>query len=121
MLRTDPQPWIFLPIIRSLVGELGDQFHWIFVGDGPERANLEGKVRDAGLSNQVHFAGSVADVRYPLSIMDVFLTLTVGGVPGIAAMEAALAGVPVVGVQLVSHYQPGAQEWLWSSDRPEAV
>jgi glycosyltransferase involved in cell wall biosynthesis len=121
MLRADRQPWIFLPIIQSLVRELGDQVHWIYVGDGPERARLEGRVRDAGLARQVHFAGSVADVRYPLSVMDVFVTLTVGEVCGIAAMEAALAGVAVIGVQLVADHRPGSREWIWSSERPEEV
>jgi glycosyltransferase involved in cell wall biosynthesis len=114
-LRSDRQPEVFVPIIARLVHEFGDNVHWIFGGDGPEQANLENLVKEAGIQKNVHFAGYIADVKYPLSIIDLYFTLSVGPVTGVAALEATLVGLPVIGVQLLHDYKPAASEWIWSS------
>ena len=33
-------------------------------------------------------------------------------------MEAASSGVPVLAIQLVPEYQPGVDDWIWSSSDP---
>ena len=115
MLRPDRQPRVFVPVIAAMVRELGDEVHWIFAGDGPERPELERLVAAAGISKNVHFAGVVSDVRYPLSVMALHFTITVGVVGGMAAIESALAGVPVIGFQLSVDYQTEGGDWIWSS------
>jgi glycosyltransferase involved in cell wall biosynthesis len=112
MLRADRQPAIFLPMIRRLVETFGADVHWLYAGDGPERPALERAIREAGLARQVHITGVVEDVAEPLAVIDVFVTLTVGGVGGVAAMEAALAGLPVISVELVAGRQPADADWI---------
>lgn len=121
MLRADRHPRVFLPVIAALVSEFGDDLHWIFAGDGPERAELERLVAEAGVAANVHFAGLVTDVRYPLSLMMLHFTITVGVVGGVAAIEAALAGVPVIGHQLSADHEAHATDWIWSSNRADAL
>jgi 1,2-diacylglycerol 3-alpha-glucosyltransferase len=50
-------------IIDSLkiVNDKGYAFNMLFVGDGPKRADMEEMVREAGLQNQVKFAGRIHD------------------------------------------------------------
>lgn len=115
MLRSDRRPSVFVPIIAALVRELGDEIHWIFAGDGPERSELQRLVENAGLAANVHFAGVVSDVRYPLALMNLHFTITVGEVGGVAAIECALAGVPSIALQASADYQPDPQDWIWSN------
>jgi len=120
-LRSDRQPEVFIPIISRLVHEFGAKVHWIFAGDGPEQAKLETLVREAGVQQNVHFAGYIADVKYPLSLIDLYFTLSVGRVTGVAALEATLVGLPVIGVQLLHDYKPSGDEWIWASHEPAAI
>jgi glycosyltransferase involved in cell wall biosynthesis len=68
------------------------------VGDGPERAALEARVRSAGVADHVRFTGyrSQAEVREHLERSDLFVLPSFAeGVP-VVLMEAMAAGVPVV-------------------------
>ena len=121
MLRPDRQPHIFIPVIAGLVQEFGDAIHWVYAGDGSERAALERRVSEAGIAANVRFAGAVSDIRLPLAIFDLHFTITVGPVGGVAAIEGALAGVPVVGVQTAADYTSRPDDWIWSSARPAAL
>ena len=78
--------------------ELGKSFHLTIVGDGAERAHLEGRVRSAGLNEKVTFAGFLApnDVAGVLLNSDIF----VSPYTGTALREAALAGLAIVAYRL---------------------
>jgi glycosyltransferase involved in cell wall biosynthesis len=68
------------------------------VGDGPMRAELEAKVKAAGLADRVHFVGEVPPdaVRAELAGADIFCMASFSeGLP-VSIMEAMAAGVPVV-------------------------
>ncbi|MEM9414655.1 MAG: glycosyltransferase family 4 protein [Planctomycetota bacterium] len=68
------------------------------VGDGPDRARLEARSREADLAGAVTFVGfrTPDQVREHLSKTDVFvMTSFAEGVP-VVLMEAMMAGVPVV-------------------------
>lgn len=69
----------------------------IFVGDGPQRKNLEPMVKDAGLSPSVFFLGNRNDVPDCLNAMDLFALPSFGneGVPQ-GIMQAMACGLPVV-------------------------
>ena len=69
----------------------------LVLGDGPQRARLERRVRDEGLANTVHFAGNVDDVPAWLSTLDLFVLPSYGdeGVPQ-GIMQAMACGLPVV-------------------------
>ena len=67
----------------------------VFVGDGPERATVEGLARDAGL-DRVRFVGSVADARPLYDGFDVVISASdAEGLPNVV-LEAAAAGCPIV-------------------------
>lgn len=68
----------------------------VIVGDGPERANLEGVTRGAGLENRIVFTGQISDVQPFYAIADVFVLPSHSeGSPNVL-LEAMAAEVPVV-------------------------
>jgi len=70
---------------------------FVFVGDGPERPNLEREVHQLGLENYFCFTGMRDDVPRLLSAMDLFVlpTATREGLP-LSIAEAMACGLPVV-------------------------
>ncbi|MDP9203375.1 MAG: glycosyltransferase family 4 protein [Gemmatimonadota bacterium] len=120
VLRRDRQPWKYLPIFSDLAEKFGPEIHFVIAGGGPERKRLESLLATRELSKQVHITGPIPNPRVALSVMDLYLTLNVGSVTGLAAIEAALAGVPVVAIQMLSSYRGSENDWIWSSpDLPE--
>ena len=89
-----------LPHVRRTV----PQVRYVIVGDGPEREALERQARDAEVGDITHFAGAVPESELPrwYRAGDVFvLPNRTDGVDfegfGIVFLEAAAAGLPVVG------------------------
>lgn len=69
---------------------------FVLVGDGPERAALEDRVRAAGLEPCVAFAGFRADVDRLLAGADILAQSShTEGLPNVV-LEACAAGIPVV-------------------------
>lgn len=83
------------------VAAMYPQVHLVLVGDGPERENLEDRVRDMGLGQRVHFVGKVPYDEVPryLVMADAFVTASVTEVHPLSVIEAMAAGLPVVGVR----------------------
>jgi glycosyltransferase involved in cell wall biosynthesis len=86
--------------IRAL-GELvraGRPLALTIVGDGPERIRLEALVVTLGLHRSVRFTGEVPPQEVPeaLGNTDVLIFPAEGEGFGLAAVEALLAGIPVV-------------------------
>ncbi|WYW99119.1 glycosyltransferase family 4 protein [Proteus vulgaris] len=69
----------------------------IFVGDGPQRKNLEPMVKNAGLAQSIFFLGNRNDVPDCLNAMDLFALPSFGneGVPQ-GIMQAMACGLPIV-------------------------
>ncbi|CDG23272.1 WalR protein [Xenorhabdus poinarii G6] len=69
----------------------------LFVGDGPQRKNLEPQVQREGLTDSVIFLGNRQDVPDCLNAMDIFALPSFGneGVPQ-GIMQAMACGLPVV-------------------------
>ena len=72
----------------------------LLIGDGPKRAEMEERLRACGLIGSVHFAGSTPYAEVPglLGIADVFVTASVSETFPLVLMEAAAAGLALVGV-----------------------
>jgi N-acetyl-alpha-D-glucosaminyl L-malate synthase BshA len=68
----------------------------LFVGDGPERNNLERMTRELGLCKNVIFVGKVRDTSQVLEISDLFVLPSKTESFGLAALEAMACGVPVI-------------------------
>ena len=72
--------------------------HLVVVGAGPLRPDLEAAAARAGVADRVSFLGRRTDVERILGGAELLLvTSDVEGVPGVA-IEAAMAGCPVVSV-----------------------
>jgi len=72
---------------------------YLIVGDGDDRPRLERLARESGAGARVVFAGHVPDaelLRY-VALADAFAMPSTGEGFGIALIEAAAAGVPVIG------------------------
>ena len=69
---------------------------FLLIGDGPERPELEARVRDAGLANNVRFLGRRSDIPELLACCDLsVLPSEAEGFPN-ALLESMSAGLPVV-------------------------
>jgi glycosyltransferase involved in cell wall biosynthesis len=80
----------FVDVVRA-ARPLG---HVVIVGDGPERGAIEA----AGVGCNVHTLGERSDIQALLSAFDVFVGPSMRGEEtfGVAALEAAASGLPVV-------------------------
>lgn len=84
--------------LRALATEGAPRLPLTIVGDGPERGALEALVQDLRLGSRVTFTGALppADVARVLARADLALFPARNEGFGLAAVEALLAGVPVV-------------------------
>ena len=87
-------------LIRSLVPVLGDRFHLVITGEGPERDNLTRQIAALSHPASVHLTGNRRDVPRLLAALDVFvLTSKSEGLP-LVIPEAMAAGLPVVSTRV---------------------
>jgi glycosyltransferase involved in cell wall biosynthesis len=121
MLRSDRQPWRYIPIFAQVVKELGKDVHFVIAGSGPEFENLTRIVHEFNLEQQVHFAGLVENPLLPFSIMDLYISLGVGSTAGVSMFEAALAGLPVIAIQLQEGYETKDTDWFWSGNSDQQI
>lgn len=108
----------------------------ILVGTGPLEEKIKRKVEEKGLSRCVHFLGNRKDMNRIYQAMDVFVFPSLFEGLGIVAIEAQVAGIPIVcseGLPSESDITPiyrklllsdGAKEWanvaLEMSQTPQA-
>lgn len=85
----------------------------LLIGDGPRRADMEERLKACGLLPNVHFAGSTpySDVPGLLGVADVFVTASVSETFPLVLMEAAAAGLALVGVR-----SPGVSDIIVDGD-----
>jgi len=86
---------LLLEIIALLYKEYYD-FHFLIIGDGPERIRLERLATALGISEILTFVGEIPEAGNLLKALDIFCHTSLDeGLPNVV-MEAAIAGVPVV-------------------------
>lgn len=86
-----------LDAARTLTGTPGgDRVHFVWAGEGEQRAELEQAISTHGLGSQVHLLGQRWDVADWLDAADIFvLPSDLEGMP-LAIMEAMAKGLPVI-------------------------
>lgn len=96
VFRTQKRLPLWLEVAAQVRREHPDA-HFVFVGDGPLRAEVEAQIKALSLGDCVHLVGLQEDVRPYVSAMDVFLmTSEFEGLP-VALLEAmAMETSPVV-------------------------
>jgi glycosyltransferase involved in cell wall biosynthesis len=98
--------------------------HLVVAGTGPLRADLDAQAHQLGVDRAVTFLGERDDVEWVLAGVDVaLLTSEAEGIPGVA-IEALMAGCPMVSVpvggvaQVVEH---GVTGLVLDSDTPASM
>ncbi len=94
LARQKGQEWL----IRSTPRWLAEvpNCHLLLVGDGPDRARLEGRVEQTGLAERIHFAGFRSDVPAILAASETLVLPSAWeGMPNVI-LEAMASGLPVV-------------------------
>ena len=73
----------------------------LIIGDGPERENLEDRVRVMGMTDRIKFTGMIPYTDLPayLTAADAFVTASITEVHPLSVIEALASGLPVVGIQ----------------------
>lgn len=108
-------PHLYIEVFLEIWRALGPQVHLLLAGDGPEMDRVRALVDRNELGAHVHLPGLTTDPAVPMSLMDVYVTINIGPTTGIAALEAAHAGLPVVALQMVRGYAAKPDDWIWSS------
>lgn len=73
------------------------QAHFVFAGNGPQRENLELRIAELGLGNNVHLLGLRRDVVNVLQSLDLFVLPTHQEALGTAFVEAGALGLASIG------------------------
>ena len=74
-------------------------YHYVIVGSGPEERRLTQRAKELGVSDRVHMVGSFPNDELPAFYWgaDVFWFLSRREAFGNVALEAAAAGLPIIG------------------------
>ena len=96
ILRLKKGHQILLKAIPTVLARFPDA-HFVFAGDGPQRANIEKAITEMGLRPQVSLLGLRPDVQVVLRALDVFVLPTFEEALGTSFVEAMAMRVPVIG------------------------
>jgi L-malate glycosyltransferase len=89
----------FIAAASHLVRDLPD-LHWVIVGEGPCRAELEQLLVQLDLRNRVHLPGAIDDPHRALRQADVFVLSSVSEGLGSSMLAAMAMGVPIVATRV---------------------
>ena len=114
-MTADREPWTYIPIFKEIAKKFGQDVHFLLVGGGSELNRMRSLTIEHGLEGQVHFPGEVNEPTLSLAIMDLYISINVGKITGLAGMEATMSGLPVIAMQWTKGYKARPQDWIWSS------
>lgn len=99
VFRTQKRLTTWLEVAARVLAE-DPRAHFLLVGDGPLRGEVEAAVARLGLQERVHLPGLLEDVRPWLSAADVYvMSSEFEGLP-VALLEAMACGLPAVSTEV---------------------
>ncbi len=112
---------LFLQSARRLVDE-DPAIHFAIIGAGSERAALETRVQELGLSGYVNFTGNRNDMARVYRALDALVLCSASEGFGKVILEAQAAGVPVVALDGggVAEVLQGGGGYLLNEATPQA-
>lgn len=119
--RPSRRPETLARILIDVLKQTPDDVHALMCGRGTELDKVRALVEAEGMAHRFVLPGLVNEPRVAMSAMSVYLTVNVGEITGIAALEAAFCAVPVVAFQMVGSTESTNEDWIWSNAAPEAV
>lgn len=112
-----------LDLIEAM-SHVPDEVELWMVGDGPQRAEVEQRIRDLQLDSRIHLLGWQHDIPHYLEQIDVLVVPSHNEGMGRVAVEALAAGVPVVATRvggLVDVVRPGVNGALAPEKDPAGL
>jgi glycosyltransferase involved in cell wall biosynthesis len=120
---SEKRPMLWLKSAK-LMAERFNDVHFLIIGDGPMRNEMEIFVKNNGLSGRVHLPGVRSDIATPLSAMNIFLlTSEFEGMPNVL-LEAQWLGLPVISTNAGGAreaFDQGVTGWIVDDPNPESV
>jgi len=98
-----------------------EMVHFIIGGDGESFDLVKEKVKELNLERYVHLPGLIIDATLARSVMSIYLSINIGAVTGIAGIEAAAEGKPVISLQMDKTYSNLESDWIWSDSNTDKV
>ena len=116
MFRADRVPAVLVEIFQNVYRQFGDaSLEFLWVGGGALFDTVRHAVDATELRRRMTFFGVSKLPAEQAASMDVFVSLNVGPLTGLGAIEAAAIGTPLVGYQIDSAYTMKDGDWIWSS------
>ena len=120
-LRAERNPFATVAAFAEAARHLGPDVHFLIAGDGPMTDAVRDEGNRLGLGERLHLPGLAVKPWIAASVMDVYVSMNVGPITGIAGLEAAAAGIPVIALQATADYKGGNVDWIWSDPDPVKV
>jgi glycosyltransferase involved in cell wall biosynthesis len=105
----------FATLIRAMKLVNNQTAICLIAGEGEDRATLQALINDSGLKDRIKLIGIQKDTKTFLANLDIFIIPSLWEGLGIVALEAGLAGLPVVASAvdgLKEIIQDGKNGWL---------
>ena len=96
ILRIKKGHHILLDAIPGILKKVPDAV-FVFAGDGPQKKNIENRIKELGLGKKVFMLGLRDDVPYILNSIDLFVLPTLQEALGTSFVEAMAMGRPLIG------------------------
>ena len=120
-LRAERNPFATVAAFAEAGRLLGPDVHFLIAGDGPMAEAVRAEGNRLGLGDRLHLPGLAVKPWIAASVMDLYVSMNVGPITGIAGLEAAAAGIPVIALQATTDYAGGNDDWIWSDPDPVRV
>lgn len=85
----------FIQVAKRIIGA-GIRCHFVAIGDGPSRKEIEQEIRREGMQDNITLTGFRNDIEDILPELDLFLITSETEGLGTSILDALVAGVPVV-------------------------
>ena len=120
-LRAERNPLATVAAFAEAGRLLGPDVHFLIAGDGPMIDAVRAEAARMGLGDRLHLPGLAVKPWIAASVMDLYVSMNVGPITGIAGLEAAAARIPVISLQATADYKGGNADWIWSDPVPVRV
>ena len=99
ILRRKKGHHVLLDAIPGILKKVPDAV-FVFAGNGPQKENIENKIKELGLGGKVFLLGLRNDIPYILNSIDLFVLPTLQEALGTSFVEAMAMGRPVIGANV---------------------
>lgn len=94
---------------------------FVMGGDGPLKEEIKSRIERAGLTGVIALPGMILDPPLLMRSSDLYISINVGSLTGIAGLEAAAQATPVIALQMIAGRTAQSDDWIWSHQKPENV